>query len=128
MIRRPPRSTLFPYTTLFRSRGLARLGNGDGERPRHAQLRTVAVFGGVLDRHRNARELLEHVASHQARVPGRAAGHDHDAPDPRAPSRREVQAVEPRAALRRDEPAPQRALYRLRLLADLLEHEVRVLP
>src|SRR3712207_7158998 len=27
MIRRPPRSTLFPYTTLFRSRGLdARLG------------------------------------------------------------------------------------------------------
>src|SRR3712207_7283350 len=24
MIRRPPRSTLFPYTTLFRSRGVAR--------------------------------------------------------------------------------------------------------
>src|SRR5438093_7406805 len=28
MIRRPPRSTLFPYTTLFRSWVL--LGNGDG--------------------------------------------------------------------------------------------------
>src|SRR3712207_8148326 len=27
MIRRPPRSTLFPYTTLFRSSG------GDGDRP-----------------------------------------------------------------------------------------------
>src|SRR2546427_5516555 len=27
MIRRPPRSTLFPYTTLFRSRG--RPGNGE---------------------------------------------------------------------------------------------------
>src|SRR2546426_7413811 len=26
MIRRPPRSTLFPYTTLFRSRELAALG------------------------------------------------------------------------------------------------------
>src|SRR2546426_9082837 len=26
MIRRPPRSTLFPYTTLFRSRGVADLG------------------------------------------------------------------------------------------------------
>src|SRR2546427_3989799 len=26
MIRRPPRSTLFPYTTLFRSLALARLG------------------------------------------------------------------------------------------------------
>src|SRR2546430_12369343 len=29
MIRRPPRSTLFPYTTLFRSR-TARLRDGDG--------------------------------------------------------------------------------------------------
>src|SRR2546422_7188207 len=29
MIRRPPRSTLFPYTTLFRSRGLhPQLGDG----------------------------------------------------------------------------------------------------
>src|SRR5258708_17851795 len=27
MIRRPPRSTLFPYTTLFRSRGFAALGD-----------------------------------------------------------------------------------------------------
>src|SRR2546422_2892691 len=27
MIRRPPRSTLFPYTTLFRSRALERLGS-----------------------------------------------------------------------------------------------------
>src|SRR3712207_7505807 len=29
MIRRPPRSTLFPYTTLFRSRGVARLNRGE---------------------------------------------------------------------------------------------------
>src|SRR2546430_13425993 len=38
MIRRPPRSTLFPYTTLFRSeklRGLARRGE-DGPVPRPA--------------------------------------------------------------------------------------------
>src|SRR2546426_6732809 len=28
MIRRPPRSTLFPYTTLFRSRGEAPAGDG----------------------------------------------------------------------------------------------------
>src|SRR5689334_23660311 len=28
MIRRPPRSTLFPYTTLFRSRGWIRLARG----------------------------------------------------------------------------------------------------
>src|SRR3712207_8722413 len=30
MIRRPPRSTLFPYTTLFRSFDGARLARGDG--------------------------------------------------------------------------------------------------
>src|SRR3712207_8159027 len=29
MIRRPPRSTLFPYTTLFRSVGLSHLHGGD---------------------------------------------------------------------------------------------------
>src|SRR3712207_8448031 len=28
MIRRPPRSTLFPYTTLFRSIGLSQVGYG----------------------------------------------------------------------------------------------------
>src|SRR2546430_12884840 len=35
MIRRPPRSTLFPYTTLFRSGpGVGRDGSaGDGDRP-----------------------------------------------------------------------------------------------
>src|SRR3712207_6846333 len=31
MIRRPPRSTLFPYTTLFRSRGAG--ARGDAARP-----------------------------------------------------------------------------------------------
>src|SRR3989441_9729788 len=30
MIRRPPRSTLFPYTTLFRSRRAARAGGAAG--------------------------------------------------------------------------------------------------
>src|SRR2546427_5630927 len=30
MIRRPPRSTLFPYTTLFRSRRPARVGSARG--------------------------------------------------------------------------------------------------
>src|SRR2546425_2797969 len=35
MIRRPPRSTLFPYTTLFRSH-LRQFGLRKGERPAHA--------------------------------------------------------------------------------------------
>src|SRR5436189_2157162 len=32
MIRRPPRSTLFPYTTLFRSREVAHVGRVDRHR------------------------------------------------------------------------------------------------
>src|SRR3712207_7847821 len=48
MIRRPPRSTLFPYTTLFRSRGCRsstrRRTDPDRGRPR--------LLGGVLGRRR----------------------------------------------------------------------------
>src|SRR5260221_1530577 len=46
MIRRPPRSTLFPYTTLFRSElgFLTSAGGGDGKRPalNHTQLASLA--------------------------------------------------------------------------------------
>src|SRR2546430_9094111 len=35
MIRRPPRSTLFPYTTLFRSRLCPRNSHRPGQRPWH---------------------------------------------------------------------------------------------
>src|SRR5687767_15526095 len=38
MIRRPPRSTLFPYTTLFRSSGRVRLMSGKGIAGRPMQL------------------------------------------------------------------------------------------
>src|SRR3712207_7780157 len=44
MIRRPPRSTLFPYTTLFRSR----LRGGPGRVP----VRDVEVAGAALLLHR----------------------------------------------------------------------------
>src|SRR5258708_28920685 len=33
MIRRPPRSTLFPYTTLFRSKDLVRIGEAPDASP-----------------------------------------------------------------------------------------------
>src|SRR3712207_8821943 len=50
MIRRPPRSTLFPYTTLFRSESTPSLPSGEGEglgasRPR-ACFRPIGM-GGV---------------------------------------------------------------------------------
>src|SRR3712207_9202415 len=56
MIRRPPRSTLFPYTTLFRSVGevVAAEGNGDDaaedEDPRDGSQRAVAAEHVLRDR------------------------------------------------------------------------------
>src|SRR5690348_17875761 len=54
MIRRPPRSTLFPYTTLFRSLGHRVVGQ-----PR--QVRCLAGTTENLDRRRGKAEYL-HVA------------------------------------------------------------------
>src|SRR5207237_4704073 len=48
------------------------------------------------------------------------------APDAAALRRRQVQTVEARRPLAGEQPSPQRAAHRLRLLADLFEHEVRV--
>src|SRR3712207_6910773 len=49
MIRRPPRSTLFPYTTLFRSRGVQ--GHDDRAGDVEVALRAVPLGGeGVLER------------------------------------------------------------------------------
>src|SRR2546426_9335627 len=45
MIRRPPRSTLFPYTTLFRSRGGKALWRRRELRPRRARARDGGVRG-----------------------------------------------------------------------------------
>src|SRR3712207_8795507 len=43
MIRRPPRSTLFPYTTLFRSLGGQLARRFQDQRPRHARARPAAL-------------------------------------------------------------------------------------
>src|SRR3712207_8367494 len=43
MIRRPPRSTLFPYTTLFRSQGYLARGGAFGAND------LVSVYGGAND-------------------------------------------------------------------------------
>src|SRR3712207_6900349 len=53
MIRRPPRSTLFPYTTLFRSRA----GGGAGEGPDH-DLRNLRGIGDLPHRLGDAAEEL----------------------------------------------------------------------
>src|SRR2546422_8278633 len=48
MIRRPPRSTLFPYTTLFRSRGRPALGPaGRGDRGGRSAASRAGAGAGV---------------------------------------------------------------------------------
>src|SRR3712207_7145359 len=61
MIRRPPRSTLFPYTTLFRSRGLRRV------EPREApsEIETGAVLIDL--RSHDERRSEEHTSELQSR-------------------------------------------------------------
>src|SRR3712207_7911061 len=50
MIRRPPRSTLFPYTTLFRSFGGGKRRNRDAPRQvRAVELRARAVGESAVD-------------------------------------------------------------------------------
>src|SRR3989442_4614895 len=44
MIRRPPRSTLFPYTTLFRSSPFFRSNGGEGGIRTHGPVTRTAVF------------------------------------------------------------------------------------
>src|SRR5438105_9406236 len=70
MIRRPPRSTLFPYTTLFRSVRLQRgLGPGSQWRGRNRVLQYVVRHrhGGCrLGAHRVRSE--EHTSELQSRV------------------------------------------------------------
>src|SRR3712207_7407718 len=78
MIRRPPRSTLFPYTTLFRSRHLVLL-----EQPIDEDLRSGARRGRAV-----GEQILHLVEQHRA------------AAAPRQQAMRTFQAVEPLPAVR----------------------------
>src|SRR2546427_3466024 len=63
MIRRPPRSTLFPYTTLFRSRG----------RPHHEG--AVVILERAGDDLSGARGAAIHERDDRQRGPGRSEEH-----------------------------------------------------
>src|SRR2546422_2508049 len=61
MIRRPPRSTLFPYTTLFRSHE-----QQHGRQAGHSHAgQQLAAFGGKLHRHQRSEE---HTSELQSRL------------------------------------------------------------
>src|SRR3989441_6060722 len=79
MIRRPPRSTLFPYTTLFRSLGVVGRGRRHDDEPGHVhepRLEALRVLGGEADasalrpadheRHRGPARSEEHTSELQS--------------------------------------------------------------
>src|SRR2546430_12745631 len=65
MIRRPPRSTLFPYTTLFRSRQLLATGLIDGAALR-LQGETVVVASRAIETSRRKQRSEEHTSELQS--------------------------------------------------------------
>src|SRR3712207_7630984 len=71
MIRRPPRSTLFPYTTLFRSWLLGVLGVHQGGtrrgriRPKHVSGRSKLLSAGVWGIHGRSEEHTSELQSRQ---------------------------------------------------------------
>src|SRR5256885_12033755 len=64
MIRRPPRSTLFPYTTLFRSMAIARTSKRIGLRSEASARFERGVDHGGVDR--AARRSEEHTSEVQS--------------------------------------------------------------
>src|SRR3712207_7128870 len=65
MIRRPPRSTLFPYTTLFRSRGETYLENADVRSHARCDVTQSVEIPSV---ERNADRIIGPGASHSSTV------------------------------------------------------------
>src|SRR3712207_6888955 len=62
MIRRPPRSTLFPYTTLFRSEQRGGVGGRDRDRVAlaHVQHGELLAHLRALRRHVREKDVLPH--------------------------------------------------------------------
>src|SRR2546426_6999560 len=69
MIRRPPRSTLFPYTTLFRSHFLAR--------PVRDGLELDAALLGDTPRRREVLQRIQRGPHHVVRVGGAERSEEH---------------------------------------------------
>src|SRR5258705_7323653 len=95
MIRRPPRSTLFPYTTLFRS-----ICSTAWESPSTARLKGCSIFAALVrsEEHTSELQSLRHLvcrlllekkkAGRRARLDPRVLrGAEHDV-EPAAPAHR----------------------------------------
>src|SRR5258708_16564983 len=79
MIRRPPRSTLFPYTTLFRSSRVEHAQHdfiGGGQRREQPRDCRVHILEALLH------ELLRGALGRQALIPGRSEEHTSELQSP----------------------------------------------
>src|SRR6516165_11088375 len=106
--------------------GLARLADGDIEGVALDDRVAVTEFGGRLGMRRQPRQLLDQMGADSAGDVGRAAAEDLDAADVEKLVRGELDAAQMRRLKARFEPAAQGTRQRLRLLGDLLPHEVGV--
>src|SRR5438477_10947974 len=70
IVRRPPRSTLFPYTTLFRSGVGVRIGLG-GRRPPAEPGHVLAADPCVYSRRKNSCVANTRTSRRQGRAPAR---------------------------------------------------------
>src|SRR2546422_3544082 len=68
MIRRPPRSTLFPYTTLFRSLFVRHAADVSDQRPVGWQARTSAEAVPVTRSEADEKRSEEHTSELQSRL------------------------------------------------------------
>ena len=80
-----------------------------------------------LHLHRQLRQLFDQIFPHQRRVPARPARRDHNAVDRPQFRRRHVQPAELRRRPLKIQAPAQRVQNRLRLVVNLLQHEMRVL-
>src|SRR5205085_9003661 len=90
---------------------------------RHDRI-AIAEFGGVLRFHGNAGVLLDHQLADESRMPARAARRNDDMVEAEEFVAREIESPELRESLIEDEATAHRVLDGLRLLEDLLQHEV----
>ena len=106
--------------------GLAALGDPDHQRALVDHRIPVPELGGVFHFDRDPRQLLDEVLTDEAGMPTGAARGDDDPLELLELLVAQVEAIHARGPLLFQEMAPHRVLDGLRLLEDLLEHEVFV--
>src|SRR4029079_15681912 len=103
---------------------LTRLRDDDAQSPLVDDRISVPEFRRVFDLDRNSRQLLHHALRNQCRVPAGPAGGDDDVVDLEKLFVGHVETAELGSSVLEEQPAAHAVFDRLRLLEDLLQHEM----